>query len=275
MLPVISFALLLALPKFQNTNDIIDMKRFLRFSLFSLAACFSLSLFAQTKSEYLDSQMKVVTDIAKARYSREVTLNNVDSTYSVVVKYVTGEMMMEGSYSDKFLDTEHGDFKYFYANGNPESQGRFKEGYKVGLWKRWNFDGVPKIDRVYPDEKFNKGNGVHTKRATFPGGMEALQRMVNDSLSYPSEAKERGLEGTVNVVFTIDSTGEVRLPEVASGIHYLLDEEALRFVSSLPSWTPAAKNGVAVESSFVMPITFDLGGSDSNGNSGKGNSSKN
>ncbi len=236
----------------------------------------ALSIFSQTRLEYLDAQMKVVSDATLAKYSRDVTLLVADSTYTVVVKYITGEMMMEGVYLDKFLDLEHGDFKYFYANGNPESQGRFKEGYKVGLWKRWNFDGVPKPDRVYPDEKFKAGTGARgVKRAQPPGGISGLQKMVTDSLAYPVEAKERGIEGTVWVSFTIDETGEVKQPEVKDGVHYLLDEEALRFVSSLPTWTPAAKDGMPIESSFALPIVFDLGGSGTNGNSGKGSSSKN
>jgi TonB family protein len=250
------------------------MKRKLHICSIALLTLISLSLNAQTRSEFLDAQMRVVATAQAAKYSRDVTLVLPDSSYSVVVKFITGELMMEGVYSDKALDTEHGDFKYYYANGNPESQGRFKEGYKVGLWKRWNFDGVPKPDRVYPDEKFNKGQRT-SRPARFPGGMDSLQKLVNDSLAYPKEAKERGLEGTVYVTFTIDETGEVKQPLVSDGIHYILDEEALRFVSSLPTWTPAAKNGMPIESNFVMPITFDLGGSDTNGTQGKGNSSKN
>ena len=82
--------------------------------------------------------------------------------------------------------------------------------------------------------------------------------MVNDSLRYPEEARERLIEGTVYITFQIDQAGDVRQPEVTEGVHYLLDEEALRFVSTLPTWTPATRNGVAVESSFIMPITFSI-----------------
>ncbi|MFN0031163.1 MAG: TonB family protein [Flavobacteriales bacterium] len=251
------------------------MKRMLRISWFCLFLGLSAISLAQTRTEFIDAQMKVVPTAETAKYSREVTLLLPDSTYSVTMKLITGEMFMEGFYLDKALEIEHGDFKYFYGNGNPESQGRFKEGYKVGLWKRWNFDGVPKPDRLYPDEHFKKGEGRATIAARPDGGLEGLQQMVNDSLTYPKEAKDRGIEGTVYVTFIIDETGEVKQPEVKTSVHYLLDEEALRFVSSMPTWKPAAKNGIAVESTLVMPIVFDLGGSDGNGTMGKGNSSKN
>ena len=165
---------------------------------------------------------------------------------------------MSGTYVDPKLEIANGDFVYYYANGYKESQGRFKNGYKVGIWKRWNFEGVAKPDRYYPDEDF-KPNNRTSKPAKFPGGMGALQALVNDSLKFPDEAKERKLEGTVYVTFTIDATGEVSRPQISDGVHYLLDEEALRFVTSMPTWTPAAKNGMPVDSNYIMPITFDLG----------------
>ncbi|MEZ4801086.1 MAG: energy transducer TonB, partial [Flavobacteriales bacterium] len=86
----------------------------------------------------------------------------------------------------------------------------------------------------------------------------ALQQMVNDSLQYPAEAVERNIEGTVYVTFMIDAAGDVRNAEISEGVHYLLDEEALRFVSTMPSWAPATRSGIPVDSNFIMPITFNL-----------------
>ncbi|MFM9983783.1 MAG: TonB family protein [Flavobacteriales bacterium] len=255
------------------------MNKILRFSCAAfLVLCYT-AVDAQSRTEFLDAQWKTVASSDKAKYSRAITLVLPDSAYAVTVNLVDGETIMQGSFKDKVLEIEHGDFTFWYDNGNMESKGRFKEGYKVGVWKRWNSEGIAKPDRIYPDENSpvtgNPGGPKNIIAAKPPGGMQALQRLVNDSLSYPEEAKNRGLEGTVYITFTIDATGEVRLPEISDGVHYLLDEEALRFVSSLPSWTPASKNGIPCESSYVMPITFDLGGSDSNGNSGRGSSSKN
>lgn len=211
---------------------------------------------SQSRVEYLDQYFNVQASAEKAKYKRDVSMN-ADSTYNVSISYITGEKMMEGLFLDKALEVEHGPFKYYYANGNPESTGSFKNGSKVGVWKRWNFDGRPKPDRFYNDETFVAKNRA-TIGAKYPGGMIALQKLVSDSLQYPQEARERGLEGTVYITFLVDASGEVRLPQVSDGVHYLLDEEALRFVSSLPTWTPAAKNGIAVDSSYIMPIIFDL-----------------
>jgi hypothetical protein len=51
----------------------------------------------------------------------------------------------------------------------------------------------------------------------------------------------------------------VSQPTVTDGVSAALDAEALRFVTSLPTWVPAAKNGIPVDSNYIMPITFDLG----------------
>lgn len=233
------------------------MKQILQLCGFSLFLFLANNALAQNRNEFLDAQNRVIADSSKAKYTRNVVMAS-DSSYNVTVKHLTGEVAYTGVYLDHKLEVPNGDFEYFYANGYKESQGRFKNGYKVGSWKRWSFDGTPKPDRYYPDENFKSTNRT-SKPAKFPGGMTALQAMVNDSLQYPQEARERKIEGTVYVTFTIDATGEVTKPEVTDGVHYLLDEEALRFVSSLPTWTPAAKNGMPIDSNYIMPITFNLG----------------
>lgn len=232
------------------------MEQILRFCVVLYVLCCS-SLFTHAQTQFLDAYFNNVLSSDKAKYTRDITVEN-DSTYKVSMKYITGETMMVGVFADANLQNQNGNFQYFYANGNPESEGRFKNGIKVGVWKRWSFDGSKKPDRYYPDENF-KAKTRSTNPAKFPGGMAALQKLITDSLKYPAEAKERGLEGTVYVTFTVDATGEVSRPEVSEGVHFLLNEEAMRFVSAMPTWAPASKNGTSVDSSFIMPVTFSLG----------------
>lgn len=240
-----------------NEDQLTDMKLFLKsLGLLAGMVCMNVASQAQTRVEYLDPQFNLVADSVGSKYVRTINILN-DTLYEVQVVFRTGEFMMFGAYADKNLTIENGDFKYYYANGNLESEGKFKNGSKVGTWKRWNYDSRPKPDRFYPDENFKRSNRT-TAAAKFPGGTPALQQLVADSLLYPQEAKDRKIEGTVYVTFLIDSEGDVRQPEISEGVHYLLDDEALRFVSKMPGWTPATRNGLPVDSSFIMPITFDL-----------------
>lgn len=246
--------LILAAP---NAKQLNCMTQILRVVCFSALCVLSCGAFAQVRRDSLNLQHRKTSNINLARFERVITTVN-DSVYKVTVNYLTGESLSTGSYSDIDLLVGHGDFTFFYANGYKESEGRFKNGFKVGTWKRWNFEGKPKPDRFYPDENFVKTNRS-SQPAKFPGGMAALQVLVSDSLVYPEQAKTQKIQGTVYVTFTIDATGEVSQPQITDGVHQVLDDEALRFVSSLPTWVPAAKGGIPVDSNYIMPITFDLG----------------
>ena len=43
----------------------------------------------------------------------------------------------------------------------------------------------------------------------FPGGEEAMNKYISENLQYPALAKENGVEGIVNVAFTVKSDGSI------------------------------------------------------------------
>lgn len=213
--------------------------------------------FGQTKKiEFLDGQFNPMADSASAKYIRYVEVLG-DTAFKVQVNYRSnGQLWFTGNFLDKELTLESGWFEFFYFNGNKESEGRYKNGNKVGTWKRWNYDGRPKPDKFNPDEIHQRKQRI-TQPAKPEGGITGLQKFLADSLEYPAEALERNIEGTVYVTFIVDKNGDLRQTEVSRGVHYLLDDEALRLVTSMPSWSPAMRNGVPVESSFILPIVFN------------------
>lgn len=86
---------------------------------------------------------------------------------------------------------------------------------------------------------------------------EMMQKHIRKHFRYPEIAQEMGLEGRVNVVFTIqkDGTiGDVRM----RGPHESLEGEAARIISKLPRMTPGKQRGTAVKVPFSIPITFKL-----------------
>jgi TonB family protein len=226
----------------------------LRQLVFFVSVCVSHGIIAQV--EYLDIQHKVLESSERAIYMRDVKPNS-DGSFACVIKYITEETFMIGRYLDRELTIPDGEFQYFYANGVKESEGKFKNGYKVGTWKRWNFEGIPKPDRYYAEEDFVKTNRASSP-AKFPGGNAAIQKHINQNLTYPEEAKNKKLEGTVVVTFSVDVTGKVKDAKVSTSVHYTLDEEALRCISGLPDWEPAMREGRPVESSYIMPVVFKL-----------------
>jgi len=83
------------------------------------------------------------------------------------------------------------------------------------------------------------------------GGMEKLQQ----SVSYPEEAKKNSIIGKVFVKAFINETGEVTRAEIVKGLGYGCDEEALWVIKNT-RFRPAKKNGKPVKVQMVIPITF-------------------
>jgi TonB family protein len=94
---------------------------------------------------------------------------------------------------------------------------------------------------------------------TFKGqNFNKFRSYISDNLAYPEEAAKFGIQGIVFVHFIVDQDGKVSNVKVIKGVNYLLDNEAIRVVTSSPKWEPAMKNGKPVDTSFTFPIYFIL-----------------
>ena len=77
---------------------------------------------------------------------------------------------------------------------------------------------------------------------------------------YPVDAMRAGLQGVVMLQILVDTDGrplEVSIHK-SSG-HRMLDEAARRFVLKRWTFTPAMKDGRAVQAIGIVPIDFNLG----------------
>lgn len=93
----------------------------------------------------------------------------------------------------------------------------------------------------------------------FQGGdANSFSRWVNRNLRYPESAKDDNAMGRVNVNFTVDESGKVTDVRVLTGVHPALDAEAIRVVSSSPSWEPGMQDGRPIPVSYTFPIIFHL-----------------
>lgn len=94
--------------------------------------------------------------------------------------------------------------------------------------------------------------------ASFPGGESALDKYITTNMKYPSTAAENGIEGVVNVRFTVNTDGSIGAIEIVRMIDPDLEQEAIRLIKGMPAWTPADKNGSPVQSIVTLPVTFSL-----------------
>ncbi|MDR2854263.1 MAG: TonB family protein [Prevotellaceae bacterium] len=92
----------------------------------------------------------------------------------------------------------------------------------------------------------------------FPGGIQELYKYIGEHLTYPTLARENGLQGKVTVRFVVEKNGSVSDVTVLRGFDPNCDKEAKRVVASLPKFQPGRQNGRAVRVFYTIPITFKL-----------------
>jgi TonB family protein len=94
---------------------------------------------------------------------------------------------------------------------------------------------------------------------TFKGkDMDAFSAWVTSHLKYPKDAKDAGIDGTVQVKFVVGTNGGVQEVEVLQSVHPSLDAEAVRVVRSSPKWKPGMKDGKPCRVTYTLPVIFVL-----------------
>lgn len=206
---------------------------------------------------YLDAKMEEVKK-KHAVFFRKVDEDG-DQGWLAMVYFIDGELKMRGHFLDHALEVPHGEFSYFYQNGQLESQGVFENGAKIGVWERWNPDGSPKAERYYSGYKYGDDPVLDPdEMPEFPGGQQAIQQYLSSNLQYPEVAQINKIEGEVFVTFVVNKVGEVEEATVGNSLDPHLDKEAIRLVENMPLWKPGSKDGNLVKTQLAMPIMFRL-----------------
>lgn len=92
----------------------------------------------------------------------------------------------------------------------------------------------------------------------FPGGQKELMKYLSNNLKYPEDAVKQRIEGRIVVQFIVTKIGEISNIKVLQSLHPSCDEEAVRFVFSMPKWIPVKQNGIPMDTYYTIPIRFKL-----------------
>jgi len=90
------------------------------------------------------------------------------------------------------------------------------------------------------------------------GGIENVQKYVQQNLIYPPAAKESKIQGKVMVQWIVNEKGKVVNIKIVRGVTKELDEEVYRIISSMPDWKPGMNDGKPVKVQFTMPVKFAM-----------------
>lgn len=85
-----------------------------------------------------------------------------------------------------------------------------------------------------------------------------ITRWVYQYLKYPEEAVRNGIQGRVEVRFTVEKDGNVDEVKVVRGVDPLLDAAAVKVVEASPKWKPGKVSGKPVRCYIEIPIDFRL-----------------
>jgi TonB family protein len=92
----------------------------------------------------------------------------------------------------------------------------------------------------------------------FPGGMDGMMQYLGRNISYPAEARQHDIQGTVFAQFVVQADGAVTDVKVTKGISGGCNAEAVRVIQAMPPWKPGKQNGKPVAVQYSLPIRFTL-----------------
>ena len=101
-------------------------------------------------------------------------------------------------------------------------------------------------------------SAVENKPTFNDGDANEFSKWVTEQVQYPQEAIDQNIQGRVVLQFTVNKEGQVEDVQVLRGVNDLLDNEAVRVVSSSPKWEPGTQNGTPVNVKYTFPVVFRL-----------------
>jgi periplasmic protein TonB len=113
-------------------------------------------------------------------------------------------------------------------------------------------------EEVQEEEKEPEPFVVVEEMPEFPGGDVELLKYIFEHTNYPEVAKENNIQGKVIIRFCVTAKGTVSQISVLKGVDPELDKEAMRVVSTLPTFKPGKQGGKPVPVWYMVPITYTL-----------------
>lgn len=118
--------------------------------------------------------------------------------------------------------------------------------------------GIDDKDLHYKVLKSKYENYYDLRPPMLPEGENALSYFIRNEMRYPQAALQQGIYGKVIARLKIDKDGNITERSIDRAIHPLLDKEALRILSLIPSFTPATLDGYNIPYTFLVPLNFKL-----------------
>lgn len=105
------------------------------------------AIHAETRIDVVNDRFEPCARKKEARYVRTIT--PLKHGYAVRVQTPHGFTLMTGVFKDEGATIPHGDFRYYDDAGTLRAEGRYVDGRKIGVWRRYDDRGIALSDKTY------------------------------------------------------------------------------------------------------------------------------
>jgi TonB family protein len=241
----------------------------------------SLAAIYQIRTQVKKSQIEIIEEYdAVLGYKKRYYMLKKLPQWTMEEVVITGYAMVGGQRvaSDKrpkvvkILDSsmvKHGSLMEWYPSGSLKTRGTYLYGRLNGSLETFHTNDKPMQIEEYHLDTLKKATcfdslGIETTHEPFfelpkyPKGDAAFYKFLGQTIRYPKEAREEGIQETIFVSFTIDKIGKVTKTKTLKSKYKDLAAESIRTIEAIPKWTPAKLDGKHIEMALLIPFTFVL-----------------
>ncbi len=242
---------------------------FFAFSSFYVAV-YSQPLVKKADTAFFTNAHRKTTHKDSADYFTVRNYDREDSNRVVMRKHsMNGRVLGENHFSDFRRLIKNGINREYFPSGalakeisyvNNKMEGAFNTFHENGKIKRrdWYKSDTLLTGQCFSNDGKDTNWYAYEQEPQFPGGPDSLIKFIRKTLVYPHIAQLQGMEGTVNILFTVTRDGAVTAVRLYKRVSPVLDAEAIRVVNSMPHWIPGKRDGEPTSWDLVLPVVFRL-----------------
>ncbi|MFC2137765.1 TonB family protein [Bacteroidota bacterium] len=170
-----------------------------------ISLIFSISIIGQDTT-YYDNNWEKVKEKEEATYYRISRYNKKTNIFFIEDFFLNGKRQMAGSYKSLNPENKHGEFMWWYSNGQSSMKGKYVDDEREGLFYKWDSLGVLLSETDYSqgyfhgEKKIYYSNGNIKKKSHYNNGLlegEIKEWYENGQLKNSYIISNRQLNGVV------------------------------------------------------------------------------
>jgi antitoxin component YwqK of YwqJK toxin-antitoxin module len=159
----------------------------------------------------------------------------------------------------------NGDGYYEESTEKYSESGNVKNGLRDGIWKGEYNERKRKYTETYKkgelvsgvstDEENNQYKyEVIESRPEPKRGIQHFYKYIGANFRVPKECEN--IKGKILTQFIVDKSGKIVEPTTTKSLNPVLDQEAIRVITSYENWVPAKQRGQFVRVLYSIPISL-------------------